>query len=183
MAQGEPPPTYPQQPYAPPGYGQPAYPPQAYGQYGQPGYYGQPYAQPAYYPGGYAPGYLMPVYAPQQDDGSTAAVAGVFWILCLLRNLLMMAGGAFIAMLAGPTLGVPGIAFLVFPLIGVVGCALAAYCDFARKSHNLGTAGAVVALVGSSFPGFLGFFGPIGFILALIGLLLHLGAKRQFKTA
>ncbi len=178
----------PDQPYAyaqqPPQYQQPApqqpyyYPPQAPPQaYAQPVGYG--------YPGPYAapPGYYVPAYAPPPDT-TKSTIAGVMWILCLIRDILfllafaalgsmmgffMFGGGAFFAL------------FVIFPVIGAIGSGMAMIADFQHKNYQMGTIGAVLGLIGSSFPGIL-VVGPVGLILSIIGLVLHISAKSEFAT-
>jgi hypothetical protein len=171
--------AYGQQPYAQPGYAQQPYGQQPYAQqpYGQPGYYAQPgYTQPYY------PTYYPAMYAPPEADHTAATVAGVFWILCLVRDLIMlpviMAGGFFLGMITGGL----GTVVIIFPVLGIIGCCVAMASDFGRKNHSMGTAGAVLALIGSSFPGIFFLFGAVGFILALIGLILHVSGKKGFQA-
>ncbi|HKZ60780.1 MAG TPA: hypothetical protein VJ547_13195 [Candidatus Thermoplasmatota archaeon] len=196
--------TYPDprtQPYAyaqqPPQYQQPPpqqQPPQQpyYGYPGQP----QPYAQPAGYgypgpygppPGYYVPAYYAPIYAPQPDY-SKSTVAGVMWVLCLVRDLLfliyLVTIGSFLGGMGmgfwGLTGGIMAI-LIVFPILGIIGCAIAMMADFQRKNYSMGTAGAVLGLVGSSFPGII-LVGPVGLVLAIIGLVLHMSARTDFTS-
>jgi hypothetical protein len=160
-------------PYPPP---QPPYPP-------PPGY-PQTYAAQPYYPQPYPGqpyGYFAPA-PPQEPDHTSSTFAGVMWILCLVRNLIMLpvivAGGFFLAFF---TFGL-GAVIIVFPVLGIVGSVLAMASDFGRKNHALGTVGGVLALAGSSFPGLLFGFGVIGFVLALVGLILHVVGKKEFTA-
>jgi hypothetical protein len=69
----------------------------------------------------------------------------------------------------------------IFPLIGVIGSAIAMTSDFSRKNHSNGTIGAVMSLIGSTFPGII-LIGPVGLVLAIIGLVLHIQAKPSFSS-
>lgn len=171
-------PAYGQQPYGQPAYGQQAYGQPAYGQqpYGQPGYGGYPAAYPPPMYGAYYP----QVYMAPQPDTTTTTLAGVFWILALVRDIVMlpfiMVGGFLFGFM---TLGL-GTIVIIFPVLGIIGCCLAMASDFGRKNHSMGAVGGVLALIGSSFPGAFLFFGPVGFVLTLLGLILHMVGKKEF---
>ena len=141
------------------------YPPQGYGA-------GYPYAPPY--------GYYPPIQ-PDPPGTGNATAAMIFWVLLLLRHIFTLIAillvGTFFGIFS-PTLGLSLAALAVLPLIGMIGCVLAIISDSQKKNHNLGTIGAVMALVGC-FPGLLT-FGVIGLSLGVIGLILHFLAKPAF---
>lgn len=162
--------------YAQPAYAQP------------PGPYPQAPYPPQYYPPPYyaqAPGYYMPVYSQPPSDSSTALVAGIMWLLCIVRDTVFLIGflliGSALPFFFPFGFGGALFVFALFPVLGIVGSAIAMACDFQRKNHNLGSLGAVLGLVGSSFPGLL-VFGPVGIVLSVLGLALHLVAKKDFRV-
>lgn len=175
-------PAAPQAAYSP----QPVYP--GYGpQAAPPGYYAPPqayYGQPPY---GQAPiGYYPPVYTQPVANHTFSSIASVLWTLCLLRNIGMLvvavAGAAFISAFGMPFGGLV-VLLVILPLLGIIGCALGIASDSSRHGHAMGTVGGVLAIVGSSFPGLLFGFGVIGVTLAVLGLAMHLAAKKEFQTA
>lgn len=164
----------PQQPYY-----YPPPPPQGYAQppgYGYPGAYGSP-------PGYYAPAYYAPVYAPPPDT-TKSTIAGVIWILCLVRDIIYLLFFLTLgALFGGFFFGLGGFiaVFAIFPLIGIIGSGMAMASDFQHKNYQMGTIGSVLGLIGSSFPGLL-VVGPVGLVLSIIGLVLHVSAKSEFTT-
>ena len=140
------------------------------------------YAQPAYpYPPGYGP---MPAYYAPPPDHTKSTIAGVMWILCLVRDLLyLLAVLAVGSMFGGFSYGMGGILVVlaIFPLIGVIGSAVAMMSDFQRTNYQMGTVGAVLALIGSSFPGII-LVGPVGLVLSIVGLVLHISARPEFSS-
>lgn len=120
----------------------------------------------------------------REPDHTSSTFAGVLWILFLVRNLLMIpllfVAGAFLALL-NIGLGAALWILLTFPVIGMVGCVLAMASGFQCKNHAMGTVGGVLALVGSSFPGPFFGFGIVGIVLGVIGLALHLAARKEWK--
>jgi hypothetical protein len=142
----------------------------------------QPYdypQAPAYgYP--YPPPYGYPPAAPEKSG--YGAVAGIMWVLLFIRHffmfVVMLAIGGLLSLI-DPTLMLGGV-FVVFPVIGMAGCILAAISGFSNKHHTAGAVGGVMALVGC-FPGIF-VVGIVGLIFGLIGMGLHLVSRADFES-
>jgi len=70
---------------------------------------------------------------------------------------------------------------LILPVLGIIGCILAGACSTGHARREVGYAGAALAVIGSSIPGFfgIGIFGLIFSVAGLILLVLQLSKQQR----
>jgi hypothetical protein len=133
---------------------------------------------------------VLPALVLRPRSGKTTAAA-VLWVLVILRH------AGFLALVTiwwaeRPITFSRDFAFspidddwllLTIVLGGFFGAIGAAVCDLVRAHHEWGTIAGALSLGASVTPGLLFGFGIVGVALSLAALLLHIGARAEFRVS
>jgi hypothetical protein len=108
------------------------------------------------------------------EPGRVSLAGWIVYLMLAVRDMFWIwigsgSAGAFVGVAA---LGMPPFPVgMIVPLLGLAGCVLtmAHFTDSVPPSW--GFAGALIAFFGSGYPGVV-YFGPVGILLGLVGLIL-----------
>jgi hypothetical protein len=101
----------------------------------------------------------------------------------MLKNLVLVALASII-WASGVPVGLSdiGILFTVMPIVGLVGCLGAMILCFTRKMFMIALVLGILGLAGSAMFGIMVFIGPVGLVLALLGVVLLALSKKEFTS-
>ena len=120
-----------------------------------------------------------PMPAPPATKTIKPILGGIFFLLAMLKNLVLVAAASMI----GGTLTATSIGtlFTIMPLVGLVGCLGAMVMCFMRKMWMITLVLGILALVGSSLFGIMGYIAPLGLVFSLLGVVMVVLSKNEFQ--